>query len=162
MSRVVDAGAVGINLEDGLSQGKRILVDIDRHCEKIERSRVAAASRGIPLFINARFDGLLIAKAQTDELIEEAMRRAERYGAAGANGFFVPGLTKLPLIEKLSRSLKLPLNVMLMPNGPSIAELASAGATRVSLGPWPFEYTRGTFRKALKEFETNSSSFFAS
>lgn len=161
VDRVIEAGAVGINIEDGLSRGERLLVEAEQHCEKIARARAAAAQRDVPLFINARFDGVLLEKKQTDALVDEAIRRAGLYRAAGASGLFVPGLTELPLIQRLSRSIDLPLNIMMMPNGPSVAELASAGVSRVSLGPWPFQHVRRSFRRSVEEFATRSDAFFA-
>ncbi|MFB6451270.1 isocitrate lyase/PEP mutase family protein [Bradyrhizobium tunisiense] len=161
VDRVIVAGAVGINLEDGLARGERLLVEAEQHCEKIARARAVAAQRDVPLFINARFDGVLLEKKQTDTLVDEAIRRADLYRAAGASGLFVPGLTELPLIGRLSRSIDLPLNIMMMPGGPSVAELASAGVSRVSLGPWPFEYLRRSFRRTVEEFATRSDVFFS-
>ncbi|GEC57154.1 2-methylisocitrate lyase-like PEP mutase family enzyme [Bradyrhizobium japonicum] len=161
VGRVIEAGAIGINIEDGLSRGERVLVNAEQHCEKIAQALAAANQRGLPLFINARFDGVLLEKKQTDTLINEAIRRARLYQTAGASGLFVPGLTELPLIQRLARSIDLPLNIMMMPGGPSVAELASAGVSRVSLGPWPFEYVRRVFRRTVTEFADQSSAFFA-
>ena len=105
---------------------------------------------------------MLLQKAETEALVDEAIRRCEAYAKAGADGLFVPGLTQPVLIEKLSRSIALPLNVMMTSRGPSATELLSAGATRVSLGGWPFEFMRRTYRHALKEFANDSMAFFAS
>ncbi|MGY4177751.1 2-methylisocitrate lyase-like PEP mutase family enzyme [Bradyrhizobium sp. USDA 4518] len=157
---VMDAGAVGINLEDGLLHGQRLLASAEQHCERISWARAAADDRNIPLFINARFDGLLLAKTQTDALVDEAIRRSKLYHEAGASGLFVPGLTQLDLIERLSGSIALPLNVMMWPGCPSVGELTAAGVSRISLGGWPFEFLRDTFRRTLKGFATDPFCYF--
>nr|WP_239007611.1 isocitrate lyase/phosphoenolpyruvate mutase family protein [Burkholderia anthina] len=159
---VIDAGAVGVNLEDGLLDHKRILSSADHHCERIAGARAAADGRNVPLFINARFDGILLERRQTETLVDEAIRRCKLYQEAGANGLFVPGLTELPLIQRLSQSIDLPLNIMMVPGCPTVDELASAGARRISLGGAPFEFVRRAFRQAIKDFSADSSAFFSS
>ncbi|MEH2549915.1 2-methylisocitrate lyase-like PEP mutase family enzyme [Bradyrhizobium sp. AZCC 2262] len=157
---VMEAGAVGINLEDGLVQGQRKLASAEEHCERISWVRAAAEEYNLPLFINARFDGMLLAKTQTESLVDEAIRRSKLYQDAGASGLFVPGLTQLTLVEKLSGAIELPLNVMMWPGCPSVTELAAVGVCRISLGGWPFEFLRTTFRCTLKEFPANSFAYF--
>src|SRR5215470_13135873 len=55
-ARILKAGAIGINIEDGLSAGKRQLVSPEQHAAKIKAVRDAAQQIGIHLFINARTD----------------------------------------------------------------------------------------------------------
>lgn len=53
---------------------------------------------------------------------------------AGADSLFVPGLTDLQVITELAEASPLPLNVMVGPGAPLVAELAAAGVRRVSIG----------------------------
>jgi 2-methylisocitrate lyase-like PEP mutase family enzyme len=131
------AGAVGINIEDGLCGGKRQLVEPDQHAAKIKAVRDAAQDLGIHLFINARTDPFLLKFGSPDECLDEAARRAKVYAEAGADGIFVPGLTDLALIEKLVKATPLPVNIMVTQGTPEISDLARLGVQRVSLGPWP-------------------------
>jgi 2-methylisocitrate lyase-like PEP mutase family enzyme len=55
-TRILKAGAIGINIEDGLSGGKRQLVNPEQHAAKINAVREAAQELGIHLFITARTD----------------------------------------------------------------------------------------------------------
>jgi 2-methylisocitrate lyase-like PEP mutase family enzyme len=136
-TRIVAAGAIGINIEDGLSAGKRQLVSADQHAAKISAVRDAAQTSGVQLFINARTDPFLLKFGSPDECLMEAARRAKVYADAGADGIFVPGLTDLALIEKLVQLTPLPVNIMVTQGVPGIADLARIGVRRVSLGPWP-------------------------
>jgi len=136
-ARILKAGAVGINIEDGLSGGKRQLVSPEQHAAKIKAVRDAAQELGIHLFINARTDPFLLKFGSPEECLSEAARRAKVYADAGADGIFVPGLTDLPLIDKLVRLTPLPVNIMVMQAVPEIRDLARVGVRRVSLGPWP-------------------------
>src|SRR4051794_16545538 len=134
---ILKAGAVGINIEDGLSGGKRQLVSPEQHALKIKAVRAAAQELGIHLFINARTDPFLLKFGSPDDCLNEAARRAKVYADAGADGIFVPGLTDLALIEKLVQLTPLPVNIMVTQGVPEIPDLARVGVRRVSLGPWP-------------------------
>jgi 2-methylisocitrate lyase-like PEP mutase family enzyme len=136
-TEIIQAGAVGINLEDGLSRGQRQLVSEQSHAAKIGAVRRAAQALGVRLFINARTDPFMLKFGSPNECLEEAARRAQVYAEAGADGIFVPGLNDLGLIEKLVGRTSLPVNIMVTRGVPGIGELARVGVRRVSLGPWP-------------------------
>jgi 2-methylisocitrate lyase-like PEP mutase family enzyme len=135
--KILKAGAIGINIEDGLSGEKRQLVSPEQHAAKIRAVRNAAQKLGVHLFINARTDPFLLKFGSPDECLDEAARRAKAYADAGADGIFVPGLTDLALIEKLVQLTPLPVNIMVMKGVPEIQDLARVGVRRLSLGPWP-------------------------
>ena len=134
---ILKAGAIGINIEDGLFGGKRQLVSPEQHAAKIRAVQDAAQKLGIHLFINARTDPFLLKFGSPDQCLNEAARRAKVYADAGADGIFVPGLTDLALIEKLVQLTPLPVNIMVTKGVPEISDLARVGVRRVSLGPWP-------------------------
>ena len=136
-TEILKAGAIGINIEDGLSAGKRQLVSPEQHAAKIKAVRDTAQQLGIRLFINARTDPFLLKFGSPDECLNEAARRAKVYADAGADGVFVPGLTDLALIEKFVQLTPLPVNIMVTQAVPEIGDLARVGVRRVSLGPWP-------------------------
>ena len=71
-------------------------------------------------------------------LADHAIERGRAYAEAGANGYFIPGLANLELVQHISRSVPLPVNAMHLPGGPSRAEWAGAGIARVSHGPFPY------------------------
>ena len=65
--------------------------------------------------------------------IDDALERSAAYAAAGADSLFVPGLVNPAAIAELAQG-PLPVAVMVWPGAPSVAELAAAGAVRISLG----------------------------
>jgi 2-methylisocitrate lyase-like PEP mutase family enzyme len=136
-ARIVQAGAVGINIEDGLFGGQRQLVSPELHAARIRAVRDTAQKLGVRLFINARTDPFLLKFGSPDQCLSEAARRAEIYAAAGADGIFVPGLTDIALVGSFVRRTPLPVNIMVTQGVPEIEDLARAGVRRVSLGPWP-------------------------
>jgi 2-methylisocitrate lyase-like PEP mutase family enzyme len=135
VSRVIDAGAVGINFEDQVVGGID-LYPIGTQCERIAGARDA----GGDLFINARTDVFLKAKpADHDQRhLDEAIRRASAYTQAGASGFFAPGLRNAAAIDQLCAAVSLPVNIMFLPDAPPPRELADLGVARVSYGPRPY------------------------
>jgi 2-methylisocitrate lyase-like PEP mutase family enzyme len=149
---VIRAGGVGVNIEDGLLGGERILVGSDVHATKIAAAREAARRAGVPLFINARFDGFLLNRHHDGGLVDEALRRATIYREAGADGFFVPGLTNPDWILRIVNECGLPVNVMLSAATPQVDDLTKLGVARISLGPWPFEFTRKALARAVGDF----------
>eukprot|EP01030_Chromulinospumella_sphaerica_P018870 gene18870-18744_t len=75
---VIQAGAVGVNLEDG----KR---DPDLHARKVEAAREAGVRTGVELFVNARIDVYLKGLAEGEAALAETLRRARLYAGAGAS-----------------------------------------------------------------------------
>lgn len=125
---VVDAGAVGINLEDGASPPELL-------CAKIEAARQAAARADVDLFINARTDVYLRALATGDAAVEEVVRRAELYRRAGCDGIFVPVLSDGSATKAIAAAIDpLPLNIMLVPGLRSFSVLRQLGVRRLSAG----------------------------
>ncbi|WP_189215720.1 MULTISPECIES: isocitrate lyase/PEP mutase family protein [Streptomyces] len=111
------AGAVGINLEDGLG-------DTALHAAKI--AAVKAAAPG--LFVNARTDTYWLGDG------EGTRARLDAYRQAGADGVFVPGLADPDAITSLVNALDVPLNILYSPAGLTVAHLGDLGVRRVSLG----------------------------
>ncbi len=138
VGKVIKAGAVGINFEDRVVQGDG-LYSISTQVERIKAVRQAAVQENIPLFINARTDLFLASnESEHEALVEQAMEREAAYAAAGADGFFVPGLTQPPLIKQIVEAANSPVNVMMRGDLNSISDIADLGVSRVSFGPGPY------------------------
>ena len=154
VAQVVDAGAVGINLEDG-TRAPELL------CAKIEEAKNAASRRGVDLFVNARTDVYLRALAPPEARVEESLRRAERYRRAGADGIFVPGVSDLAEIRDLSAA-RLPLNVLARLGLPPAARLAELGVRRLSAGSWVASAALGRMRSVVTVFWRRASAIRSS
>lgn len=128
---VIAAGAVGINLEDGLADAT--LREMEDAAERIRAARTAADDAGIPIVINARTDGWLLKTGASDATrFEDAVRRAKAYLAAGADCIYPIGLGDHVTLAALVKALDAPINVAARPGMPSVAELAQIGIARVS------------------------------
>ncbi|MGW2816041.1 isocitrate lyase/phosphoenolpyruvate mutase family protein [Streptomyces sp. NPDC001415] len=137
--RLHDAGAAGINLEDGRSDGT--LAPVALHAEK-----VAAVKASVPaLFVNARTDTHWLGCQE-----EKTAERLAVYEQAGADGVFVPGLSDPDGIAALTAALVVPLNILYTPTGPNLTELTALGVRRISLGSL-------LYRKALAAAVTTAT-----
>ncbi|WP_240506571.1 isocitrate lyase/PEP mutase family protein [Thermoactinospora rubra] len=112
-----ELGVAGVNIEDGRPDGT--LRDIGHQRAILE------AVAGLGVFVNARTDTCWLGTGDTGE-------RVEAYGLA--DGIFVPGLSDLDRIAALVASTPKPVNILYRPGGPSLEQLAEAGAARVSTG----------------------------
>jgi 2-methylisocitrate lyase-like PEP mutase family enzyme len=124
---VIEAGAVGINIEDGNGAP-------DLLAAKIENLRAAATKEGVPLWVNARVDTYLRRLVPAPQAYDETVRRASLYTSAGASSIFVPGLVDRTDLTRLVKDVALPLNVLAWPGLPDAAALQEIGVRRLSAG----------------------------
>ena len=148
--RLLDLGVIGINFEDRVVQGAGLYA-IDRQARRIAVIRDAAGKKGVDLFINARTDLFLGQEGDPAKSIGDALDRAGAYAAAGASGFFVPGLRDAALIGRICDGVALPVNVMVMDGVPPNERLSQVGVARISYGALPYIRAMKTLREeALK------------
>jgi 2-methylisocitrate lyase-like PEP mutase family enzyme len=127
VARIVEAGAVGINIEDGNDPP-------DLLARKIENLKNAAQKAGVELWVNARVDTYLRKLVSADRSYDETVTRARLYREAGANSIFAPAVTEAATIEKLVKAVVLPLNLLAWPGLPDGATLQKLGVRRLSAG----------------------------
>src|SRR3954464_1643003 len=126
------AGAAGCNLED-TDHIAGSLRDPDRHAEWLGAVRRAASEDGYRLVINARVDvflGPFLAGAGAgtqEDLVSEALRRANAYVEAGVDCVFPIALWEIDALRRFGSGVRGPLNVVRLPQAPSLAELAALG-----------------------------------
>ncbi|MDP1739081.1 MAG: isocitrate lyase/phosphoenolpyruvate mutase family protein [Caulobacter sp.] len=147
IARIVGAGAVGINIEDGRETP-------ELHAAKITAVRKAADREGVPLFINARTDVYLKRLAEPEAAVDEVLRRAAIYRDAGADGLFAPGVVIPAEISGIAAGCGLPLNVMARPGLPAGPALQALGARRISSAT-------GLARAALAALNAATAAFLA-
>jgi 2-methylisocitrate lyase-like PEP mutase family enzyme len=146
--RLAATGAVGCNFEDQVVGGAGM------HAVDLQAKRIAAVRNAVgeDFFINARTDFFLQAKPVEHDtaLADAAIERVKAYAAAGASGFFIPGLTDLILVERIVKASALPVNAMTWPGAPSRQRWADAGIARISYGPGPFRQMQKWLEEAAR------------
>jgi 2-methylisocitrate lyase-like PEP mutase family enzyme len=151
---VIEAGAVGVNLEDGTGDPARPLVELPLQLEKIQAIRQAALRSGVLLLVNARTDVYLDEVGPAEKRYDETLKRVIAFRDAGAECVFVPGLKDPETIRRLAAEVKCPLNILAGPGAPPISHLKELGVARVSLGSGPMRATLGFLRKIGEELRT--------
>jgi 2-methylisocitrate lyase-like PEP mutase family enzyme len=130
VERLMDARAVGCNLEDTDHHRGAGLVDAGENAERLRAVRQAASEAGVDIVLNARIDVLRL-EGDRRELFEEAVRRARLYLRAGADCVFPIRLADDELIGEFVRRVEGPVNVV-GAGAPQLARLAELAVARVS------------------------------
>jgi 2-methylisocitrate lyase-like PEP mutase family enzyme len=131
IGQIIGAGAVGVNLEDGM-RGAVPIRTVEDAAARIRAAREAARAAGVPIVINARTD--LYIKHIGDEAnrFEEAVVRSRAYLAAGADCFYPIGLRDPATIGRLTKAVGAPVNINVRAGHPSVPELEALGVRRAS------------------------------
>lgn len=152
IQQLMDAGVVGINIEDStISNSKRSLKDAGEFAKTISYIKDKLAANNQALFINVRCDTYIL---DVPGKQKETGRRLSIYESAGADGIFLPCISNENDIAEAVQASGLPLNVMCIPGLPGFDTLNKLGVKRVSMGPFLFNKTynqAAAFSQALIE-----------
>lgn len=154
---VIEAGAVGMNLEDGTENPDHPLADLSLQLEKIAALREKAKRLGVPLVLNARTDVYLLSVGAAESRYDETVRRLSAFRGAGADCVFAPGVKDAATIARLVSDLRCPLNILAGPGSSSVSELEQLGVARVSLGSGPMRAALGLIRRMAEELKSTGT-----
>jgi len=147
--RLIEAGAVGMNLEDAVNDVA--LFAIPRQVERIRAAREAAAAAGVQMTINGRTDVYLLRIGDPGGWFDEALLRLTAYRDAGADCLFLPGVRDGSTIARMVRAVGAPLNVLAGEGMPGVRDLENMGVARLSLGSGPMRAAMGLLRRIAAE-----------
>jgi 2-methylisocitrate lyase-like PEP mutase family enzyme len=125
--RARQAGLAGGSIEDSTGRDEKPVYDLDTAARRVEAAAEAAGGRFV---LTARAENHLYGRDDLDDTIA----RLQAFEAAGADVLYAPGLANLDDIEEVVRSVGKPVNVLAVPNAPSVAELSRIGVRRISVG----------------------------
>ena len=154
---VIEAGAVGMNFEDGTEDPQHPLSDLPLQLERIHAIREAALKSRVLLVLNARTDVYLAQVGPPETRYDHALRRLRAFRDAGADCVFAPGLRDAETIARLVKDIQCPLNILAGPGSPSVHELEKLGVARVSLGSAPMRATLGLMRRMADELKVSGT-----
>ena len=147
----IEAGVIGMNLEDVTGDEEGSCVDLPLQVEKIRAVSDAAKALGVPFVLNARTDIYLMPIGPEATRFERTVERLRAYRDAGASCLFAPGVYDRETIAKLVNAVEAPLNILASPACPPIAELERIGVARVSAGSGLMRAALGLVRRIGKE-----------
>jgi 2-methylisocitrate lyase-like PEP mutase family enzyme len=120
----------GCSIEDWSGGDDPRLYPRELAVERIRAAVESARHDASPLVLTARCENHI--RGNPD--LADTIARLSAYQEAGADVLYAPGLRDLAEIRSLCSSVDRPVNVLILPGGPSVPELFAAGAKRVSVG----------------------------
>jgi 2-methylisocitrate lyase-like PEP mutase family enzyme len=131
ITAAAEAGAVGGSIEDYGPEGG--IYALDHAVERVAAAGEAARGLGFDFTLTARAENFVRGNPDLDDTIA----RLQAYERAGADVLYAPWLRTTEQVAAVCGALSKPVNVLAYPGLPaSMAEIASAGARRVSVGGW--------------------------
>jgi len=132
---LLEAGAVGCNIEDSVhSQDKRLRSSAE-HAEYVAALRDAADAAGTHVVINARTDLFVRKDGDDADRVERAIARLTECAQAGADVLYPVGRHDAETLRKLAAGLPKPVNALAAPDSDDPASFGQLGIARVSFGP---------------------------
>lgn len=130
--RLIECGAVGFNIEDGLSTGE--LSPIEEQVEKIKVLSQLKSELEIPFVISARTCIYWLKTGKEESRLQTAIDRANAYAQAGADCVFIPGALDEQTVKELVQNINAPINIILNPVFNYLRRLQEIGVKRLSIG----------------------------
>ena len=150
---LADAGAAGFSIED-YDPATGGMDDIGMAAERVAMAAEAAHRLSEPMVLTARAENHV---RGVDEL-DDTIARLIAYRDAGADAVYAPGLRHLEQIAAVVEAVGVPVNVLALPSGPAIPELASVGVRRVSTGSWLAAAAYGMLMAGARELAGEGTS----
>jgi 2-methylisocitrate lyase-like PEP mutase family enzyme len=153
---LAEAGAAGFSIEDYDPRTDSIL-DVETAAERVAVAAEAARRADASLVVTARAENHIHAVDDLDDTIA----RLIAYRDAGADAAYAPGLRDVDRIAEVVRAVGLPVNVLALPQGPTVSELAAVGVRRVSTGGALAGAAYGALVDATHELQGDGTSRYA-
>ncbi len=150
-----EAGAVGGSIEDFSGDRNDPIYDFDLAVARVRAAVQVAHSLPVPFLLTARAENLI--HGRTD--MADTIRRLQAYEAAGADVLYAPGPRNLSEVRQVVAAVKRPVNVVTgwLDPGITLAQLAEAGAKRISVGGALSRLVLATFVKAAHDMQEHGS-----
>jgi len=150
VAAAIDAGLAGCSIEDFTRRADDPIYDRELAAERVAAAAEAAHAGPRRLVLTARAENLLHGRND----LSDTIARLQRYAEAGADVLYAPGLTRATDIRDVVSSVERPVNVLAVPDAPTVAELADLGVARISVGGAFAFAALGALVEAARELRT--------
>lgn len=148
----VEAGLAGCSIEDRSRDPENPIYDFAHAVERVAAAAEAARAGDVRLVLTARTENYLNGRRDIDDTIG----RLKAFEDAGADVLFAPGVVDAGEIRAILETVSRPLNVLIFPGVPTIAELAEMGVRRISTGSALTYTALGAFIDASRQLREGS------
>jgi 2-methylisocitrate lyase-like PEP mutase family enzyme len=152
----MEVGLAGCSIEDFTGSEESPIYGQALAVERIAAAAAAAHGGERKLVLTARAENYLHGVPD----LADTIARLQAFQAAGADVLYAPGLVTTDDIAAVVSSVDLPVNVLLMPDGPGIAELAELGVHRISVGGSLAYAALGALVDAARDLHKGSPGYF--
>jgi 2-methylisocitrate lyase-like PEP mutase family enzyme len=149
----VQAGLAGCSVEDFTGRPGSPIYDIGLATDRVAAAAAAAKAGRVQLVLTARAENYLHGRPH----LADTIARLQAYQDAGADVLYAPGLTSLDEIRQVVSAVDRPVNMLALPGGPTVPELAEAGVRRVSVGASFAFAALGAVVEAARELREDGS-----
>jgi 2-methylisocitrate lyase-like PEP mutase family enzyme len=146
VSLAAASGLAGCSIEDW-DPATQSIYDHGLARDRIAAAAEAAHAGPVRLVLTARAENHF---RRVDNL-DDTITRLQAYAAAGADVVYAPGIVSTEQISRVVDSVEVPVNVVVFPGVPPIAELAELGVARVSVGSGFALAAHGALATAARE-----------
>lgn len=133
---LLEAGAIGFNIEDTVHKEGGRLRSSSEHAELVGAYRKAADATGVHVVINARTDLFLREDGDEADRVDRAIARLTEAAEAGADVLYPVGRHEPDAMRRLTSELPLPINAIGLPDQDDPASFGPLGVGRISFGPF--------------------------
>lgn len=148
-----ETGLAGPSIEDANRDLDDPVYEPGLAVVRVQAAVEANRSAATPLVLTARAEGFLYGR---DDLAD-VIARLQAFQEAGADVLYAPGIRDLASLRTLVSEVDRPVNALLGPGTPTVAEMAEVGVARVSVGGG-FAYTAlGGLVDAANELRTHGT-----
>ena len=126
----LQTGLAGCSVEDFTRDPDAPVYDLPLAADRVAAAAEAAHAGPVHLVVTARSENYLHGRRD----LADTVARLQAYQEAGADVLFAPGVSDLDELRELVAAVERPVNVLALPGGPTVSELADIGVSRISIG----------------------------
>ncbi len=155
IERAAEAGLAGGSIEDATGDPSKPIYAFDHAVERVAAAAEVAHGKAAPFVLIARAENLLRGVNDLDDTI----RRLQAFEKAGADMLYAPLLPDIEAVRTVCAAVSKPVNVLAAGALAkcTVAELAAAGAGRISLGSGLSNTAFGALVRAGRELKEHGT-----
>jgi 2-methylisocitrate lyase-like PEP mutase family enzyme len=150
-----EAGIAGASIEDSTGDPDAPIHPAELAAERV-RAAAEAAHAGAGLVLTARSENFLHGRPD----LKDTITRLQAFQEAGADVLYAPGIASIEDVREVVRSVDRPVNVLCLPHGPAVADLAQAGVARISVGSGFYHVAMSALVAAAREWKEEGTHGF--